>query len=61
MLTTSIQAVGEGNYGRLGATQQGRYLEVQATLRSVNFGGEPVLSDLTVLTNNHPKTRHRAI
>ncbi len=33
---------------------QGRYLEVQARLRSVNFGGEPVLSDLTVMTGNHP-------
>ncbi len=29
-LTTSIQAVGEGNYGRLGATQQGRYLDALA-------------------------------
>ena len=29
-LTTSIQAVGEGNYGRLGTTQQGRYLDALA-------------------------------
>lgn len=29
-LTTSIQSVGEGNYGRLGATQQGRYLDALA-------------------------------
>ena len=29
-LTTSIQAVGEGNYGRVGATQQGRYLDALA-------------------------------
>lgn len=33
---------------------QGRYVEVQATLRSVNFGPDPVLSDLTVITGNHP-------
>ena len=29
-LTTSIQAVGEGNYGRLGAAQQQRYLDALA-------------------------------
>ncbi|QGN58986.1 glycogen debranching protein [Nostocoides sp. HKS02] len=29
-LTTSIQSIGEGNYGRLGATQQGRYLQALA-------------------------------
>jgi hypothetical protein len=29
-LTTSIQSVGEGNYGRLGATQQGRYTHALA-------------------------------
>jgi hypothetical protein len=29
-LTTSIQAIGEGNYGRLGADQQGRYLHALA-------------------------------
>ncbi|MFL5350791.1 MAG: immunoglobulin-like domain-containing protein [Hyalangium sp.] len=33
---------------------QGRYLEVQAALRAVNFAADPVLSDLTVLTGNHP-------
>jgi len=29
-LTTSIQSIGEGNYGRLGATQQGRYTHALA-------------------------------
>ncbi|WP_224368858.1 immunoglobulin-like domain-containing protein [Hyalangium versicolor] len=33
---------------------QGRYLEVQVTLRSVNFSGEPVLSDLSILSSNAP-------
>jgi hypothetical protein len=33
---------------------QGRFIEVLATLRSVNFSGEPVLSDLTIAPGNYP-------
>lgn len=33
---------------------QGRYFEVQASLHAVNFAADPVLSDLTVITGNHP-------
>lgn len=33
---------------------QGRFIEVQAMLRSVNFGGEPVLSDVMIAPANHP-------
>jgi hypothetical protein len=31
---------------------QGRYIEVQATLKAPNFSGDPVLSDLTIVTAN---------
>jgi hypothetical protein len=33
---------------------QGRFIEALVTLRSVNFSGEPVLSDLRIATSNHP-------
>ncbi|HTZ44210.1 MAG TPA: hypothetical protein VMB79_10130, partial [Jatrophihabitans sp.] len=42
-LTTSIQSVGEGNYGRLGATEQGRYLDAltQTMFDEPATGGTP--------------------
>ena len=42
-LTTSIQSVGEGNYGRLGADQQGRYLDAltQTMFDEPATGGTP--------------------
>jgi len=42
-LTTSIQSVGEGNYGRLGADQQGRYIDAltQTMFAEPATGGTP--------------------
>ena len=42
-LTTSIQSIGEGNYGRLGADQQGRYTDAlaQTMLGEPATGGTP--------------------
>jgi hypothetical protein len=42
-LTTSIQSVGEGNYGRLGPDQQGRYLDAltQTMFAEPATGGTP--------------------
>jgi hypothetical protein len=42
-LTTSIQSVGEGNYGRLGPDQQGRYLDAltQTMFGEPATGGTP--------------------
>jgi len=42
-LTTSIQSVGEGNYGRLGPDQQGRYLDAlaQTMFNEPATGGTP--------------------
>jgi len=39
--------------GQAFAGIQGRFLEVLATLRSVNYSGDPVLSDLTIFSGNH--------
>ncbi|HYH96301.1 DUF5011 domain-containing protein, partial [Hyalangium sp.] len=37
---------------------QGRFIEVLATLRAVNFSGDPVLSDLAIFSGNHaPEAR----
>ena len=40
--------------GQSFAGLQGRFIEALVMLRSVNFGGEPVLSDLRIATSNHP-------
>ena len=54
----TVQALASQAFATVGNSQtfagiQGRYFEVQTTLRSLYYGGEPVLSDPTLSSSNH--------